>query len=425
MKQSHRQNHNFIAFGIDYISFASALAFLNLNTILPTFVSRMGAAPTLVGLITTTLMVAWSLPQVLAGNIAARQEKKKPLLLKAALIGRPVTLTIPIVLLLTQADPPWLMLVTILVGFSFFFASDAFAAVPWLDLLGRAFPAESRGRMISLWQVGKAITVLGISALVGFLLSPSGPVFPMNYVWIFGGVVLGLLGSTIGLFLIYEPPVPENEPATTHIPWREFGRHLGTILRQDSRFRRLTLGRVAFTLSSMSFPFYVLYATDTLAVPDQTIGVFIFAQTVGASLASLILGRLADRQGAQRVIVIGTVISLTAPVLALGFALGGLAIRWTYVWIYICIGLADNLIMLGYINYLLDIAPPGQRTIYMGTFSTIGAIGVLGPTIAGWLLGLTSFGVLFAISLGFGLLTLAIMIRLPRVRGDTPAESAS
>jgi MFS family permease len=174
----------------------------------------------------------------------------------------------------------------------------------------------------------------------------------------------------------------------------------------------------------MSFPFYVLYATDTLAVPDQTIGVFIFAQTVGASLASLFLGRLADRQGAQRVIVVGTIVAITAPILALAFALGGLTLRWAYVWIYICIGLVDNLIMLGYLNYLLDIAPPGQRTIYMGTFSAIGAIGVLGPTIAGWLLGLTSYSFLFAISLGFGLLTLAVMARLPRVRDNTPAAGA-
>ena len=92
-------------------------------------------------------------------------------------------------------------------------------------------------------------------------------------------------------------------------------------------------------------------------------------------------------------------------------------LRWLYVWIYVCIGLADNLIMLGYLNYMFDIIPAGQRPIYMGAFNAIGAIGVLGPSIAGWLLGLTSYAVLFAISLGFGLLTLGLAIRLPRVRG--------
>lgn len=417
MNQGYKQNRNFLAFGLDYVSFASALAFLNLNTILPTFVSRMGAPATLVGLFSTVLMVAWALPQAAAGNVTARQETKKPLLLRAVFLGRPVTLTIPLVLLITRADPPWIILMTILVGFALFFASDAFASVPWLDLLGRAFPAERRGRVISMWQVGKAVSVLGISALVGYLLGTDGPTFPANYVWIFSGVALCLGISTLAILFIFEPPVPDDEPPTTLIPWREFAAHLHAIWKTDSRFRLLSVARVTFSLSSMAFPFYVLYATDTLRIPDATIGIFIFAQTVGASLASIILGRMADQHGAQRVIIIGTIVAASAPLLALVFALGGLSVRSLYVWIYVCIGLADNLVMLGYLNYLFDIVPAGQRPIYMGTFNTIGSIGVLGPSIAGWLLGLTSYAVLFAVSLGFGLLTLALATRIPRVRG--------
>jgi len=417
VNQLYKYRQNFFAFGLDYISFASAMAFLNLNTILPTFVSRMGASTALVGFFSTALMVAWALPQAPAGNVTARREKKKPLLMKAVFLGRPVTLIIPAVLLITRADPPWIVLTTILVGFTFFFASDAFASVPWLDLLGRVFPAERRGRVISIWQVGKAISVLGISVLVGYLLGASGPAFPTNYVWIFSGVALCLGVSTVALLFLHEPPVPDDEPATTHIPWREFGRHLHSIWQHDSRFRLLAVARITFSLSAMSFPFYVLYATNTLNLPDATIGIFIFAQTVGASLASIILGRMADKHGAQRVIIIGTIIATTAPLLALGFALGGLNLRWLYVWIYACIGLADNLIMLGYFNYMFDIIPAGQRPIYMGAFNAIGAIGVLGPTIAGWLIGLTSYALLFVISLGFGLLTLGMVIRLPRVRG--------
>ena len=424
MNQPYKQRQNFFAFGMDYISFASAMAFLNLNTILPTFVSRMGASTALVGFFSTALMVAWTLPQAPAGNIAARREKKKSLLMKAVFLGRPVTLVIPAVLLITHAEPPWLILATILVGFTFFFASDAFASVPWLDLLGRVFPAERRGWVISMWQVGKAVSVLGISVLVGYLLGASGPAFPTNYAWIFGGVAFCLGVSTIAIFFIFEPPVPADEPATTHIPWREFGRHLQSIWKQDSRFRLLAVARITFTLSAMSFPFYVLYATNKLNIPDATIGIFIFAQTVGASLASLILGRMADQHGAQRVIVIGTIIATTAPLLALGFALGGLGLLWLYVWIYVCIGLADNLIMLGYFNYMFDIIPAGQRTIYMGAFNALGAIGVLGPTIAGWLVGLTSYAVLFAISLGFGVLTLGLAVRLPRVRGIAKPAAA-
>jgi MFS family permease len=177
----------------------------------------------------------------------------------------------------------------------------------------------------------------------------------------------------------------------------------------------------------MIFPFYVLYATDELHIPAETIGVFIFAQTVGMILASLILGRVVDRQGPQRAVQIGTLIVMSAPVLALGLALGDSEVaevlRTGYAWIYICMGLANNLVFLGFNNYVLEIAPASQRTIYLGALNTINSIGAAGPAFAGWLLGVTSYPVLFAVSFLFGIATLVSALRLPSMRQKAfPAE---
>lgn len=410
---------NLYAFAGDYIAFAVAMGFLSMNIILPAFAAELGASSTLVGTLVTVLAVAWGLPQVFIGNVAARFEHKKPMLVKAALIGRPFTLIVPIVIVLTKAQPAGLVLMVIMAAYSIFFMSDAFASVGWMHLMSRVFPPERRGSVISRWQLGKAVGLLGVSALVGVILGEHGPAFPFNYLWVYVGVSVCLLGSTISLFFIDEP-APEADEAEAPVPWKELGRHLSQLWKADLRFRRLTITRVLFSLSTMAFPFYVIYATDELHFSAGTAGLFILAQTVGASLASILLGRMADQRGAQRAIQIGGLIAMSAPVIALIFVFaGGLAdgpLRFAFAWIYVCMGLADNLMMLGYFNYLFDVTPKNQRSMTMGAFNALSTIGVLGPIIAGWLLQLTSFAVLFVVVLMFALAAQVLAVRLPPAR---------
>lgn len=419
-EQEAAMRRNLFAFGGDYISFALAMGFLSINIILPSFAAQLGASETLVGTLVTVLMVAWGLPQIIAGNFAARYAQKKTLLVRAALIGRPLTLIVPLVVALTGGQPAGLNLALVLVAYSLFFFTDAFASVPWMNLMSRVFPPERRGTVISRWQMLKALGLLGVSALVGLVLSERGPAFPTNYVLLFAGVSVFLMFSTISVLFINEPEVTGDDEAEVAVPWRELGGLLSQLWRSDQRFRRVTMTRVLFSLSTMAFPFYVLYATETLQFPRGTVGLFILAQTVGASVASLLLGRVVDRRGAERAIQSGGLVALTAPILGLVFVLTGSStagpLRYAFAWIYICMGLADNLMMLGFFNYIFDVSPPQQRSVAMGAFNAIGTIGVLGPVIGGWLVGQTSFGVLFAVALGFAVAAQVLAFFLPATR---------
>ncbi|MBN1310615.1 MAG: MFS transporter [Anaerolineae bacterium] len=415
-----KQKRNLFAFGLDTIAFSVALGFINVNTILPTFVSQLGASSTSVGLLVTIFGLSWSLPQLFAGNIVARFERKKPLILVIAFAGRITIPAMAVLITATGANPPWLIQAMLYIALAIFLGSDAVAAVCWLDMLGRAFPPDKRGRYISIWQSIAAVGVMGASELVRQTLSEGGLPFPNNFALIFalGGAALYI--SAIGTTMIYEPPPTDEEASATPIVWRDFGRHLIQIVNEDHRLRQVIIARVLFSYGMMAFPFYVLYATEELHIPEQTIGVFIFAQTVGTIFASLILGRIADRRGPQHSVQIGAVIVLSAPILALITSLSSvetiILLRNAYLWIYICIGLATNLLFLGFTNYVLDIAPASQRTIYLGAFSTINSLGVIAPTLAGWLLATTSYSVLFAVSLAFGVLAAFYALRLPSMR---------
>jgi MFS family permease len=176
----------------------------------------------------------------------------------------------------------------------------------------------------------------------------------------------------------------------------------------------------------MANGFYVIFATQVVRLPEQVIAQFILAQTIGNLLGSVFFGRIADRSGSLRVIQTGALILLSAPVIALVLTLmPGLpatAVVPLLLAVYVIIGACDNIIILGFMNYVLDIAPPGQRTIYMGVSNALNGIGVMGPLFAGWLLGLTSYTLLFSVTILFAAVGMIFAIRLPAMR--TRVETA-
>jgi MFS family permease len=419
--------HNLIAFGADAIFFGVAFqGFLNVSVILPAFATRLGGSTEVVGLILMLIGLAWSLPQLVGGNLIGRFKRKKPFVLAVSLGGRLFIPAFALLLSLTGGEPPALIFVALCLSLMIFLVGDGFATIGWLDMLGRAFRSEKRGSYIAAWQAVTSLGIMGVGVIVGIVLSDSGPQFPENYVILFGLGSVVLLLSAVGTLSIHEPPVSDDSPQTERVAWRAYGAHLLRIWRADPRLRRLAAARVIFSFAMMAFPFFVLFATDKLHLPEAILGSFITAQTVGTMIGGLVLGRVVDRFGPQRAVQIGALIILTVPILGLAMSArtGWLtsSLMVIYAWIYICSGLANNLLFLGFGNYLLDIAPDGQRTIYIGAVNAINSIGVIAPLMAGWLLAVASYSALFLVTLGFCMVALVITARMPHSRQlDTAA----
>jgi len=245
---------------------------------------------------------------------------------------------------------------------------------------------------------------------------------------IFGCGAIMFFMSILGSISIREPPPAEGAPATINVPWGDLAAHLLAIWRNDSRLRKLASARVVFSFAMMAFPFFALYATDVLHLPTDVLGQFIGAQTVGTMIGGLLLGRVADRYGPHRSIQIGALIMLTTPILGLVMSTRTWWmtswLNWIYIWIYIATGLVNNLLFLGFGSYLMDISPSGQRTIYIGAVNAINSIGVVAPLVAGWLLTVSSYSVLFVVTLVCCLVALVMVLRLPHSRQEVIIPSA-
>ncbi len=416
--------HNFNVIGAEFIAFAIALAFMNPNTLLPAFAKELGASTIVVGAVMTVLEFAWNVPQFAAGPIVSGFRHKKTPLMRAILIGRPAVILFALLLWLTGGTPQWLILVMMFVMIIIMFSTDAFAGVAWFDIIGRAFRHNRRPGYMALWHGVSSLVVLAISGLITLLLSENGPPFPFNYVWLFGLAGVSLMISAIFLALIREPdPGPMDS---------EDENGLGDIIpqlvktwRADPELRRITLSRFFFAFSLIAAPFYVIYATEVLDLPLSVVGLFVGAQTLGALISSLFLGRIGNRFGAHVSLQVGLAALLTAPLLALLIEWTGLPVLVSaFVWIYVGLGIAQSTSIIGYLNTTIALAPDAKRAVYMGLANSISGLAVISPVIGGWMVAQVGYASVFLVSLvciGVALV-LAITFKAPPLTPEQAVE---
>jgi len=412
-----RYRRNYLAFMGDAVNFGLSMTFASLTTTLPAFIGTLTSSKILVGLFTTAADGAWLLPQLFFANLLINKRRKKHFVTLGAVLGRPLMLLYALALVLGLHRRPVLALVLLFVSQVLFLGTDALAAVAWFDVLGKAIPEERRGRLFGTSQAITGVLSIGAGAIIAALLGKKGPPFPLNYATVFALSGFFLLFSLFSWLFVVEPeePVAEERPS-----WREYFPYLVQTLRSDRTFARTIVVRLLAGFDLLAVNFYILFATSELGLPAATVGIYAAVQTVGSILAGLAFGVIGDRAGCQRVIQISTALCLATPLVGLVFFLGGfrggVLVSVFYGLVFLMIGGVNSSFMLGYTNYGLELAPAGQRPTYMGLFNTICGVLMVLPTLGGWLLQTTSYGVLFGLTAAVVAVSHLLSWRLPALR---------
>ena len=263
------------------------------------------------------------------------------------------------------------------------------------DLVCKVLPVAVRGRVFGWSQALANVFRFGASIVVTAAIA-GGLVYPDSFAMLYGLALAALGLSLIGLLALREPPEVNAASMSGQLGVLEHALH---VLRRDVAFRRATIARLLVGLFDLARPQYVVHATQELGLPDSNIGLFIAAQTIGGIAASLALGRLSERRGSTAVIRVTTILAAGVPLLALalhafGHQQPGLALAG-YVTLFGLIGSIEASFLIGFLAYVLDIAPAGERTAYTGLANTLGGLVVIAPAIGGVILRLTSYPVLF------------------------------
>jgi MFS family permease len=411
---------NFVCFVIDYVFFAVGMAFISQTTVLPSFVSQITDSAPLIGLASTIQTGAWLLPQLIAASYLADKDRKKPYILLPAALGRPVFWLFAGVLFLAGDRAPTLILGLFFVSLTIFMGTDALASVAWFDVLSKAIPPIRRGRLIGTAQVLSGLLIVGAGAVVNALLGPQGPPFPYNYALLFFLAGIGFFASWLAISFLREPVKPtQNE----RLPWNTFLPKLLTVLREDRAFSLVTALRLLTGLGGMALPFYVVYATEELHFDVEAIGLFISSQVVGRILFGFVWGYLNERSGSKIVIQCSMMLATASPLLALLVEpigrLAGASIIYVYSLIFAAIGALNSSMMPGFMNFILELAPPEERPTYIALTNTLCGVLLAAPFLGGWIVQATSYPVLFAVTAGGVAFALLLTFRLEEPRQNT------
>jgi hypothetical protein len=398
---------NFRALVGEKATFILGLSLAGPYTVLTALAAQLTTSTVIIGSVTTVWNGALFAPVMFIARWIRRHPERMPIIRRASLLRGIVFPLVALWLMLSGAQPPALALAVLLVGMLVFCVADGFVAVPYVDVIARVLTSQQRARMA--WQglfLGGVISI-GASLLVQHVLTPGVLPFPANFSLLLAGAGVFFLGASLSLSFISERDVQAMRPHQVLADAASGPRRARDIFRQDAAFRRMLLTRLLTGADQMAFPFYTVFALNVLKLSPEAVGVFVGAQTIGSLLGPAVFGRVAERAGPHRVIMLSAMTQFAAPVLGLLYALTlgtGVASGGTSSFslgiaaAFIVAGLAMSSMSLGYFNYPLDWCPDQDRPTYVGLLSMAGAVLMLAPALGGVIVQYVSYAALFALT---------------------------
>jgi UMF1 family MFS transporter len=341
-----------------------------------------------------------------------------------------LTLSVVVVtaLMFLVEDSPdflWLGLVLIAVGTVLF----ELAQVPYFAMLRQVSTPETVGRVSGVgWAFGYlGGIVLLIIVYVG-LISGDGGVLGvstdngLNIRWVAVVAAVWFLVFSIPVLLA----VPELPAGVSPVPsvgfvesYRVLFAEIGTMWREDRHTLQFLIASALFRdgLAGV-FTFGAVIAVSVYGFTDDSVIPFGIAANVAAAAGAILAGRLDDRLGPRRVIVVSLLAMLGAGTILL--FVQGMAGFWVFgLVLCLFVGPAQSASR----TYLVRLTPPGKEGQHFGLYAMTGrAASFLAPTLFGlfaFVLGDDRWGILgIMLVLLVGLLALLKVPPLTRDRAS-------
>ncbi|SMB93047.1 MFS transporter [Deinococcus hopiensis] len=364
--------------------------FLNVSVVVAGFAARLDAPNAVIGLLPAIAGGGWMLPQLLVAARVRSLEYKLPVYRSAALVRTSAYLAMVLVAATLTAHPALCLTLFVLAMLINALASGV-SGLPFLEVVSKTVPPERRARFFGTRNLYGGLLAFGAGLAVRGVLA-SDLRFPLNYALIF---LLGTVAYTVGYGVfgrVEEPPDTPLPPGTL----REELRAVPDTL-QDGHFRAFLTVRLLLAAASMGEPFYAVYALRDLHFPPATLGVFVMALTGAAPLSNLLWQRVAERKGSRRIIRYAAFFAGLAPLAALAVGTLGLG-TWAYLLVFVLSSVAAQGFGLGHTNHLLNLAPPGARSRYIGTLNTLVGGALFAPVIGGLLADAAGYRAVFLLS---------------------------
>lgn len=397
------------------VLFQTSAALTSATSVLPAFIAMLTDSEVIAGLPTAIIFVGQVLPQLATARFIEPLAQKKRVLMAVVSLR---AISWGVLAWLTYhygTSHPELVLIALFSLLTLFSMAGGTGAVAYADVIAKIFPATRRGLFYGVRSVIGVGLTFGAGLLVRSILSKGEQVpFPVNYAFLFGLAALALGMAFTGFAAIREPV------ATGPLMRQSWGEHLRRSMRlvkANASFRTLVLVRLFLGGSMLAFPFYVLYARRILLVPEAMVGVYVSAEVIGQAGGNLLWGAVGDRYGYRRVLALLAAAGMSAPLLALVVPASA---TWLFAGVFVLVGSIYQGVEMAVGNFLLELAPGQVRPTCVALLNTLIAPLFLLPMLGGWIIGVSSYAVVFLSAaavnaLGWGL---TLRLRDPRLHAD-------
>ncbi len=380
----------------------------NPKTVLTWLLGFVGAPSALVGLLVPIRESGSLVPQLFIAGFVRRMPRRKMVWVAGSVLQALAVLGIGIVAAISTGPIAGWLIVLLLAVFSL---SRGLNSVASKDVLGKTIPKTRRGRVSGL-----GATLSGFGAiLLGLYLGlwATGTDSPKFYfalltvaaaLWFFAALVYGRIrefpGETQGGVNAFFDALRRLE-----------------LLRTDRDFRRFVITRALMLCSALSAPYYVVLAQQQHGIDLKSLGWFVLANALAASLSASFWGIMAD-VSSRRVLLIASAWAAVLGLIVAAVATFDSPLResgWTYPVAFFLLGIAHSGVRLGRKTYVVDMAGGNRRTDYVAVSNTvIGVILLLTAVLAPLSIVITPAGVILVLSV-CGLLGVATCVTLPEV----------
>ncbi len=399
--------------------FQFGTAFLDPTTVMPVFIKRLTGSDFVVGLASAMRRAGWYLPQLPMAAILESRVFKLNIYIGANAVRMGLVWVFVPLLALFGVDHPSLVLAAFVVMFGISSLVGGIAGAPFIDIVGKTVAKRSRGTYYAL----RAFFGAGLSIAAGlgvrYILAEDGYDFPTSYVILFllaaGFMTLGI----IFFALVREPP---GKPSATRRTFAGVIGEIPSILERDPNFRRLLLTQILAAGIGFSLPFYVVLARESFGTTESASGIFLMAQTLGATLSTLAWGRISAKHGNRLLVLLVAVAQAAIPIYALTLIFGfseelirgpDWVVTASFTPVFFLMGGAMSGAMIGFTSLLLNIAPEERRPTYVGISNTAMGCASLFPALGGILADMVALQGVFVVS---ALATCASVYTARRIR---------
>ena len=372
---------------VTFATFTDIVAYSVAVPVLPDLSRRLGASPTMIGLLFASFGVTLLTVSMPMGAVSDRVGRKAPL------AGGMMMLAAATILFAFAESLPWLFAARLVQG-----AADAVTWVVGFALVADLYGQDERGRVMGLVMSGTNFAFMFGPTIGGWLYEAGGIRMPFLFV-----AALAVLGAVAFIWL----DIPQHRAPTEAVPIR-------LVLRVPAVAACAAAVVAAAATISMLEPVLPLFLSAKLGIGPARIGLVFGIGAVMSTILHPLYGRLVDRVGGRRLTMIGLVL--------VACALPLLSLTWSYpsaIAFYALGGSTVALVItpsLAYMAEATSAAGVGSFGVGYGLYNMAWGAGVLGgPALGGFLFERMGFR---SLMLAWAPALIIVALLLARVQSD-------